>query len=507
MLGKGVSREHFQPRTCSTRKNTSKTGRAKLDLENIVYIDLDCDQFDDVEIIDCPDAVLQNLCGFSGPIRDRTSTPHSVISINDDDVDHSGIDVDGVGELDSDASSNKRFSTTSSVRNSVHVDVDDCDVYEKDSVSKRQKSKEVFSSRTALRNRYGLYGSEIESSDSDCSDCEVIKREQWEKVSAKRKGRVFNERASSFGLHRNNYNNIEVENKSQRHGKGPLYGPSSSNYVKENQSSFTVKDDIRHGEKATREKVSSCPNSENSNFCNGFTGSSRLEKVLGDEESKFMSSNDMEVDDDESQLNAHDRQVDSDESPLRNKNDNIFEGNSNCASFDKMNYNGHEFELHTQDADIPASNKKNIINQKEKHKETDLYKQAMEEELASRQRALQIQAEEAQKMREMRKRKKAENQEKELMNMKEKLRNEIKKKLDQLERQCTDMTSLLRGLGINVGESLRPSPNEVQAAYRRAMLKFHPDRASKADISKQIEAEETSKLITSCMRDKFCSTS
>ncbi|XP_045797040.1 uncharacterized protein LOC123891242 [Trifolium pratense] len=220
-----------------------------------------------------------------------------------------------------------------------------------------------------------------------------------------------------------------------------------------------------------------------------------------------MSSNDMEVDDDESQLNAHDRQVDSDESPLRNKNDNIFEGNSNGASFDKMNYNGHEFELHTQDADIPASSKKNIINQKEKHKETDLYKQAMEEELASRQRALQIQAEEAQKMREMRKRKRAENQDKELMNMKEKLRNEIKKKLDQLERQCTDMTSLLRGLGINVGESLRPSPNEVQAAYRRAMLKFHPDRASKADISKQIEAEETSKLITSCMRDKFCSTS
>jgi hypothetical protein len=60
------------------------------------------------------------------------------------------MDVDGDGELDSDASSNKRFSTASSVRNSVHVDVDDCDVYEKDSVSKRQKSKEVFSSKAGL---------------------------------------------------------------------------------------------------------------------------------------------------------------------------------------------------------------------------------------------------------------------------------------------------------------------------------------------------------------------
>ncbi|KAK2376110.1 hypothetical protein QL285_076936 [Trifolium repens] len=450
MLGKGVSREHFQPPTCSTGKNASKTGKAKGDIENIVYIDLDCDQFDDVEVIDCPEAVLQKLRGFSGPSRDRTSTPQSVISIDDDDdddesddVDHSGMDVDGDGELDSDASSNKRFSTASSVRNSVHVDVDDCDVYEKDSVSKRQKSKEVFSSKAGLRNRYGLYGSEIESSDSDCSDCEVIKREQWEKVSVKRKGRVFNERASSSGLHRNNYNNVEVENRSQKHGKGPLYGPSSSSYVKENQSSFTVKDDIRHGERTTREnvyacpkskncnfcngvagssgsknelgdeesifkddvqhgerttreKVSACPNSENSNFCNGFTGtSSRFEKELGDKDSKFMSSNqvghDMEVDNDESQLNTRDMQVDSVESPLKNKNENTAEGNSNGASSDKRNSKGHEFELHTQDADLTASNEKNIINQKEKHKETDLYKQAMEEELASRQRALQIQ--------------------------------------------------------------------------------------------------------------------
>ncbi|KAK2376109.1 hypothetical protein QL285_076936 [Trifolium repens] len=519
-----------------------------------------------------------------GPSRDRTSTPQSVISIDDDDdddesddVDHSGMDVDGDGELDSDASSNKRFSTASSVRNSVHVDVDDCDVYEKDSVSKRQKSKEVFSSKAGLRNRYGLYGSEIESSDSDCSDCEVIKREQWEKVSVKRKGRVFNERASSSGLHRNNYNNVEVENRSQKHGKGPLYGPSSSSYVKENQSSFTVKDDIRHGERTTREnvyacpkskncnfcngvagssgsknelgdeesifkddvqhgerttreKVSACPNSENSNFCNGFTGtSSRFEKELGDKDSKFMSSNqvghDMEVDNDESQLNTRDMQVDSVESPLKNKNENTAEGNSNGASSDKRNSKGHEFELHTQDADLTASNEKNIINQKEKHKETDLYKQAMEEELASRQRALQIQAEEAQKLR---KRKKAENsrllnsekrikerleemretqkKDEELMNTKEKLRVEIKKRLNQLERQCTDMTSLLSGLGINVGGSLRPSPNEVHAAYKRAMFKFHPDRASKTDISKQVEAEETCKLI-SRMKDRFCSIS
>ncbi|GAU41018.1 hypothetical protein TSUD_178580 [Trifolium subterraneum] len=108
------------------------------------------------------------------------------------------------------------------------------------------------------------------------------------------------------------------------------------------------------------------------------------------------------------------------------------------------------------------------------------------------------------------------------MNTKEKLREEILKKLGQLERQCPDMTSLLRGLGIKVGESLRPSPNEasyvylllcickkgreVQAAYKCARIKFHPDRASKTDISKQVEAEEKFKFISQ-MKDKLCSTS
>ncbi|CAK8537218.1 unnamed protein product [Lathyrus sativus] len=650
MLGKSVSKEHFQPRTCSGKKPL-KTGQDKGNLEDIVFIDLDSDQFDDVEIIDCPEVVTQKLRGSSGTSRGRISTPQSVISIDDDDDDESDdvydpeIFVDGVGELDSDASSNKRFYTASrSMQHSVVVDVDD--VVEKDSVSKRQKSdkasvsngkkrEEVFTPKPAERNCYGLFESE---SDSDCSDCEVIKREQWEKVSAKRKFRVFNEHASSSGLQKNIYNNIdiEVENRSSKHGKDHLYGPSSSKNVKENQSSFTVKDDIRHGEKTTKEKVypcpklkncnfcngvtgpsgldnergdeesefkdatrhgertttekvSACPNSENSNFSNGVTGPSGLDNERGDEKSefkdatrhgertttekvharpnsensnfsngvtgpsgfekelgdkeKFMSSNqdvqdmqvddnesplnahDRQVDDDESPLNAHDRQIDNDESPSRSKNDNISKGNFNGTSFEKIHFNGPEFELRTQDADLNASNEKNIINQKEKLKETDLYKQAMEEEWASRQRQLQIQSEEAQKLR---KRKKAESRrlqdierrqkerveevretdkkEEEYMNMKEQLRGEVLKKLNQLENECSDMTSLLRGLGITVGTSLRPLPNEVHAAYKRAMFKFHPDRASKTDLREHVEAEEKCKLI-SRMKEKFCNTS
>lgn len=46
--------------------------------------------------------------------------------------------------------------------------------------------------------------------------------------------------------------------------------------------------------------------------------------------------------------------------------------------------------------------------------------------------------------------------------MKEQLRVEIRKRLNQLEMRCSDMTSLLRGLGIHVGGSF---PKEVSCVY------------------------------------------
>lgn len=36
---------------------------------------------------------------------------------------------------------------------------------------------------------------------------------------------------------------------------------------------------------------------------------------------------------------------------------------------------------------------------------------------------------------------------------------------------------------------------QVQSAYKRALLTFHPDRAPKTDIRQQVEAEEKFKLI------------
>ncbi|KAH9772257.1 hypothetical protein KPL71_012970 [Citrus sinensis] len=134
----------------------------------------------------------------------------------------------------------------------------------------------------------------------------------------------------------------------------------------------------------------------------------------------------------------------------------------------------------TQGVSLTSAFADDIINEREKLKETDEYKRAMEEEWASRQRQLQIQAEEAQRLR---KKKRAESmrlldmerrqkqrleeiretqkKDEENMNLKEKIRIEVRKELCKLETTCIDMASLLRALGIHVGGSFRPLSQEV----------------------------------------------
>ncbi|XP_052185654.1 uncharacterized protein LOC127797122 isoform X2 [Diospyros lotus] len=127
-----------------------------------------------------------------------------------------------------------------------------------------------------------------------------------------------------------------------------------------------------------------------------------------------------------------------------------------------------------QDADVMNAVQDNIIIEREKHKETDEYKRAAEEEWASRQRELQLQAEEAQKLRRLRKREKAESMR--LLDMERRLKQRV--------------------------DEMRETQKKVRAAYKRALLSFHPDRASGSDLRQLVEAEEKFKLI-SRMKEKF----
>ncbi|KAF8389899.1 hypothetical protein HHK36_024417 [Tetracentron sinense] len=181
--------------------------------------------------------------------------------------------------------------------------------------------------------------------------------------------------------------------------------------------------------------------------------------------------------------------------------------------------------LHAQERDGTPDVQNDIIGEREKLKETDEYKRAAEEEWASRKLQLQIQAEEAQRLRkrrraqtmrllDMERRQKhrvaemrdTQKKDEEIINLKEQLRVEVRNELDKLEVKCHNMASLLRGLGIHVGGGLYPLPHEVHAAYKQALLRFHPDRASRTDIRQHVEAEEKFKLI-SRVKEKFLSTS
>ncbi|XWS34220.1 hypothetical protein CRYUN_Cryun21dG0021800 [Craigia yunnanensis] len=208
-----------------------------------------------------------------------------------------------------------------------------------------------------------------------------------------------------------------------------------------------------------------------------------------------------------------------DETQIKQSFSEVEQSSNNSVSISKK-YDERD-TLHVQGADTVASGEKDIIIDREELKETDEYKRAVEEEWASRQRELKIQAEEAQRLR---KRRKAESmrlldmerrqkqrledmretqkKDEEHMNLKERLRIEVRKELNKLEISCIDMASLLRSLGIHVGGGFCPLSNEIHAAYKRALLRFHPDRASKTDIRQQVEAEEKFKLI-SHMKDKF----
>ena len=59
-----------------------------------------------------------------------------------------------------------------------------------------------------------------------------------------------------------------------------------------------------------------------------------------------------------------------------------------------------------------------------------------------------------------------------------------------MERRYIDMASILRALGIAA------EGGEVKAAYKQALLKFHPDRVSRSDMYQQVKAEETFKFIS-----------
>ncbi|PWA65575.1 ulp1 protease family, C-terminal catalytic domain-containing protein [Artemisia annua] len=79
----------------------------------------------------------------------------------------------------------------------------------------------------------------------------------------------------------------------------------------------------------------------------------------------------------------------------------------------------------------------------------------------------------------------------ECINLKEQYRIEVRDRLTRLERRSFNFRSFLANVGLHIAEA----DYEIKSAYKKAAKIFHPDRAPKDDLYKQVEAEETFKVI------------
>ncbi|XP_076895957.1 uncharacterized protein LOC143548751 [Bidens hawaiensis] len=413
--------------------------RNNIEADNVVLIDLDTYNFNNVIVIDIPETHTKK----QGGSNDKNRSVKTYIFIDDDDEDdESPCNNDAGANLANER--NCENGASSSRRYGS----------EKTTPVKLSKGKRTYSGRG-----FNKQSDNESDDDDDGPDCECMEdfpgklKEQWEKASLKRKGVMHNDHASSSMPYADAHN-IQDSNIM---GKGH----------EEKGESLNCDADVDGGKDEL--PVGATPStSGEANEKNGLENVTTI--------------------DDENE-----------------KND--FE---NAATIDDHN------------DDVPVEN--SIIGQREKLKETDEYKLALEQELLARQKALQIQAEEAQQLRRLQKRKKAEclrlldmerrqkqrveeireiqKKDEENMNLKEQYRAEVKEELKRLEITCLDMASLLRGLGIQVGNGPVPLSHEVRAAYKRALLSFHPDRTSGSDMRQQVEAEEKFKIICR-MKEKF----
>ncbi|MBA0624550.1 hypothetical protein Godav_009893 [Gossypium davidsonii] len=611
-------------------KNLLRRCNSKGKFENVVFIDVDGDRFENVVIIDAPESVEENLQRSSGSKGGKHFFSPSVISIDDDEtdkIDDPEICVEPAGDLDSDASSRKSCPAPNFMKKSTGLDDDDdCSfIREKKPAFKLSKCKKTYAGKTPCGKRFGLSpDSEDSSSESDCSDCEVIEgsigklKEQWEKAFQRKRYNVRNgqsgsEDQTSASVSRNGTPGVG-ENRSQQYaGTSAFSGSSDSNIQKQKSPAFETNSDSYFDDtcldRTERPFVGSEKKVGHENFSQSkyrptaeaqfshieadvIFGRERFmevplsrdrnqefsrapskfdpcqsdlqhENTVANEKEKLQSKEPLMS----SPKSSEEKQVENDMNPVDVEVGTLFDESTSVktpldgipvtsskiycdggssqndetriqqsfsiAERSKINSMPNSEKCDESDAlhDAIVSCEKDMIIDREKLKQTDQYKRAVEEEWASRQRELKIQAEEAQRLR---KRKKAESmrvldmerrqkqrleemretqkKDEENMNIKEQLRMEVRKELSKLEISCIDMASLLRSLGIPVGGGSYPLSNEIDglsqihAAYKRALLRFHPDRASQTDIRQQVEAEEKFKLI-SRMKEKLLATS
>ncbi|KAH0756181.1 hypothetical protein KY290_026451 [Solanum tuberosum] len=540
MSGVSLGKSHGRPRT---GKKTSRRCNDGTGADHVVLIDVECETFGNVIFIDVPESTPKKFRGKTAAKKDKRRSPlRNIIFIDDDESNGNEYPKFGLEDdrhfFHDPSPSMRPCSSSKSATEPLDEIGDDCQfVRENISPVKLSKCKRTYSGKAPVQNRYGLMSdSESSSSDDDevMGDYSGLLREEWQKASLKRK----NDNSGQSGVRDiNSASAVGIQpepGESKEHLACPGYSKSSTE--KENLSprptceshcnetgSFNGKEDLLPGGFRWWTTGSSVKDKSDCNYSNGSVSlressicrraSSGIQiggkKCVDQENGKW-------IPDRTSELSSNHN-----ETQPRNSGSLSEEDLSESVSMSQHKDERHD-DMNGKDGENVERCVENCITtERERFKETSEYKKALEEELASRQRALAIQAQEAKKMKLLLKRKKAESmrllemekrqkqrveemretQKKDVenMNLKEQIRAEVRKELSKLEMTCHDMASVLHGLGITVGNG---TSHEVRVAYKKALLKFHPDRASQSDLQQQVEAEEKFKLI-SRMKDKY----
>ncbi|KAL0372536.1 UNVERIFIED_CONTAM: hypothetical protein Scaly_0935200 [Sesamum calycinum] len=539
----GISIGHSHPRPCSGEK-TLRRCRNNEEADNVILIDTDSEKFENVIIIDIPESLPKKRQGSRVLRKDKKWSFRNVIYIDDDETPDSNH-PNGVNNASSSAGTSFDGASCGVAKNfedSSDGTAEECQFVQDNATPVRlSKCKRTYSGKASARSRYGLNSdSESDSSDSDCPDCELLEdssgevQELWERAFSRRrkdihsgpkgirnydgasqdvdrdrqhhqyaetKDATLQQKEASFCFTTGNSNNendapspsrpkedtdfgctsvfddrtvhdfSQSEPTTQHHynqsdtcgrtnseakGSPSVYAaqvdhpdcepsgsndhiggrgehPASSNSALREQSTKDPNDPTHAFEGEEAPKVELCPPKYRSyvdkDYCHGRNSESPLENGVIPGRSSPRDSGD-----DSKQLYHQDNMQPVPEIPsFRNlsPNEAILQEDdslSNCQSEEDK-----DGRLLIKVGDTLPSVQTSIIGEREKLKETDEYKRAIEEEWASRQEALRIQ---------------------------------------------------------------------VQTAYKRALLTFHPDRASRSDIRQQVEAEEKFKLINR-LKEKF----
>ncbi|CAL4935999.1 unnamed protein product [Urochloa decumbens] len=489
---------HFNPYPGPARAGMRTCPAPKPPPSPVVVIDEDDDGDDasDSEVFIIDGAAAAAVPAPRCRARKGDSSSGNVINIDDDEDMEEGVGWDKAGPSTSRASSGSPAAITPG--------------------------------RGSRGNRYG-FDSASDSSDSDLSewcysdtddggssDCEImVARELWETAASRKKmpraGSEARPDKSSEGLFGAGCNLDETyfstawkgdtQNNTGGTKEGPERAQSSARGAKDDHGPSSVPNtkECSNGNvgKGTEGFRSPCPDGTFVSANRVFTGNSSADRKYG---SPPISVSTPEKIDEKIPDGVYSEKDQSPSEPYNNTD-------TYSARYSEKDLI-HDPEELRQFASVQCAP---VIGDREKHKESIEYKRAAEEEWASRQRQLQLQAEEAKEAKKLRKRKKAEAQRlldmekrqkqrlqevresqrknEEAMQLKEQYRGVVRKELEDMERRYWDMTSILHALGVPV------EGGEVKA-YKQALLKFHPDRVSRNDMYQQVKAEETFKFIS-----------